>query len=110
MLFLVTILSAIAFTAITGVYSLSSVVKNESLKDNPFALTYTSYSSNENEQQHIKTIDEMLESHGFKYERYKSEVIKQVSNDNRTAHLIKMSDYNKRASALGLEQVDLDKD
>ena len=110
MLFLVTILSAVAFTAITGVYALSSVVKDESLKDNPFTLTYTSYSSNENELQHIKTIDEMLESHGFQYEKYKSEIIKQVSKDNYTIHIIKQSDYNNRASALGLDQVALNKD
>lgn len=110
MLFLVTILSAIAFTAITGVYALSSVVKDESLKDNPFALTFTSYSTNDNEEQQIKTIDEMLEIYGFKYEKYKSEVIKQVSKDNYTIHIIKQSDYNNRASALGLEQVILDKD
>lgn len=110
MLFLVTILSAIAFTAITGVYALSSVVKDESLKDNPFALTFTSYSSNDNEEQQIKTIDEMLESYGFKYEKYKSEVIKQVSKGNYTVHIIKQSDYNNRVSALGLEQVVLDED
>lgn len=110
MLFLVTILSTIAFTAITGVYALSSVVKDESLKDNPFAITFTSYSSNDNEEQQIKTIDEMLKSYGFKYEKYKSEVIKQVSKDNYTTHIIKQSDYNKRASALRLEQVILDED
>ena len=110
MLFLVTILSAVAFTAITGVYALSSVVKDESLKDNPFALTYTSYSSNDNEKQQIKIIDEMLESYGFKYEKYKSEVIKQVSNDNSIIHIIKQSDYNSRASAIGLEQVFLDEE
>ena len=110
MLFLVTILSAVAFTAVTGVYALSSVVKDESLKDNPFALTFTSYSSNDNEEQQIEIIDEMLESYGFEYEKYKSEVIKQVSNDNHTTHIIKQSDYNNRISALGLEQVKLDKD
>lgn len=110
MLFLVTILSAVAFTAVTGVYALSSVVKDESLKDNPFALTYTSYSSNDNEQQQIETINEMIESHGFQYEMYKTEVIKQVSDDNHTIHIIKLSDYNTRASALGLEQVGLNKD
>lgn len=110
MLFLVTILSAVAFTAITGVYALSSVVRDESLKDNPFALTYTSYSSNDQELEQVKIIDEMLENHGFKYEKYKSEVIKQVSKDNYTVHIIKQSDYNKRASALGLDLVALDKD
>ncbi len=110
MLFLVTILSAIAFTAITGVYALSSVVKDESLKDNPFALTYTSYSSNEKEKEQVKIIDDMLDSHGFKYERYESEVIKQLSRDNRPIHIIKESDYNQRAAALGLEQVALDED
>ena len=57
MLFLVTILSAVAFTAITGVYALSSVVRDESLKDNPFALTYTSYSSNDQEVEQVKIID-----------------------------------------------------
>ncbi|HHV64350.1 MAG TPA: ABC transporter permease [Peptococcaceae bacterium] len=110
MLFLVTILSAVAFIAVTGVYALSSVVKDESLKDNPFALTYTSYSSYVNEQEQINRIEEMLESHGFQYEKYKSEVIKQVSDDKRVTHIIKQSDYNNRASALGLEQVVLDKD
>jgi len=110
MLFLVTILSAVAFTAVTGVYALSSVVKDESLKDNPFALTYTSYSSNEHEQQQIKTIEEMLERHGFKYTRYKSEVIKQIANGNHPIHIMKLSDYNNRASALGLAQAVLEKD
>ena len=110
MLFLVTILSAVAFTAVTGVYALSSVVKDESLKDNPFALTYTSYSSNPNEEQQVKTIDEMLGKYGFQYQKYESEVIKQVSEDNRIFHIIKQSDYNNRASALGLEEVVLKKD
>lgn len=110
MLFLVTILSAVAFTSITGVYALSSVVKDESLKDNPFALTYTSYSSNGNEQQQIKTIDGMLERYGFKFKKYKSEVIKQVSKDNNIIHIIKLSDYNNRVSALGLEKMILDRE
>ncbi|NLU53287.1 MAG: ABC transporter permease [Clostridiaceae bacterium] len=110
MLFLVTILSAVAFTAVTGVYALSSVVKDESLKDNPFALTYTSYSSNDKVKQHIELIDKMLESYGFKYKKYMSEVIKQVSGDKRTIHIIKMTDYNNRVSLLGLEQITLDKD
>lgn len=109
MLFLVTILSAVAFTAITAVYALSSVVKDESLKDNPFALTYTSYSSNEKEKEHIKFIDTMLADHGFKYERYKSEVIKQVSQE-QTIHIIKESDYNRRALALGLKTVALEEE
>ena len=107
MLFLVTILSAVAFTAITAVYALSSVVKDESLKDNPFALTYTSYSSNENEERHIRIIDEMLESHGFEFRKYRSEIIKQVSGENYTVHVIKLSDYNSRVSALGLEKAEL---
>ncbi|NLT95838.1 MAG: ABC transporter permease [Clostridia bacterium] len=110
MLFLVTVLSAVAFTAITGVYALSSVVKDESLKDNPFALTFTSYSSNAHEEEQIKIIEEMLDSHGFKYEKYKSEVIKQTAKDNQPIHIIKQSDYNNRAAALGLEQEVLDKD
>ncbi|NSL53352.1 ABC transporter permease [Calidifontibacillus erzurumensis] len=110
MLFLVTILSSVAFTSITGVYALSSVVKDESLKDHPFALTYTSYSNNGNELQHIKIIDEMLKSYGFQYEKVKSEVIKQASSNNHTIHIIKLSDYNDRVSALGLEKVDLKKD
>jgi len=110
MLFLVTVLSAVAFTAITGVYALSSAVKDESLKDNPFALTYTSYSGNGNEQQHIKIIDEMLESQGFRYEKVRSEVIKQVSKDDTVIHIMKQSDYNMRVSVLGLEQAALDQD
>jgi len=107
MLFIITILSAVSFTAVTGVYSLSSVVKDESLKDNPFALTFNSYSSNENEHKQVKIIDEMLESYGFQYTKYKSEVIKQVSKDNQTIHIMKLSDYNNRVGVLGLEQVEL---
>ncbi|HOQ09665.1 MAG TPA: ABC transporter permease [Syntrophomonadaceae bacterium] len=109
MLFLVTILSAVAFTAVTGVYALSSVVKDEALQDNPFALTYTSYCSNKNEQQQVRIIEDMLEAHGFNYARVQSEVIKQVSN-HRTIHIMKLSDYNRRVSALELEQAVLGED
>lgn len=107
MLFLVTILSSVAFTAITGVYALSSVVGDEALKDHPFALTYTSYSGHDREGEHLKTIEAVLASRGLAYEKYESEIIKQVTTNKRAIHIIKESDYNRRAAALSLAPVTL---
>ncbi|ADY55472.1 protein of unknown function DUF214 [Syntrophobotulus glycolicus DSM 8271] len=108
MLFLVTMISTAAYVAITSVYALNSVVKDEALKDNPFALTYTSIGDNANEVQNIKAIDDMLTSSGVAYKTYKTEVIKQVSSSGYSVHIIRVSEYNTRAAALGLAQVSID--
>lgn len=69
--FIVSIISAVAFTA-TGVLAMykSTVGAEESA----YEMEYLSYSNNPKEQTHLKDIDHELKTHGFTYTKDKIDV------------------------------------
>lgn len=69
--FIVSIISAVAFTA-TGVLAMykSTVGAEESA----YEMEYLSYSNNPKEQTHLKDIDHELKTHGFTYKKDKIDV------------------------------------
>ncbi|PFX63553.1 ABC transporter permease [Bacillus wiedmannii] len=110
MFFMVTIISAVAFTAVGTCMGLGNSSMAES--DSPFAFSYRSYNNNL-EKEHIKTIERELNDGGFNFKRV-TYSIKQISDtiydSNILLSVIKISDYNKLAEAFGFEKESLKDD
>lgn len=108
MFFMVTIISAVAFTAVGTCMGLGNSSMAES--DNPFAFFYKSYDNNQLEKEHLKKIESELHDGEFKFKRV-TYSIKQVRdtlyNSNVLTSVIKLSDYNKLAEAFGFEEENL---
>ncbi|MGE7897940.1 FtsX-like permease family protein, partial [Bacillus paramycoides] len=108
MFFMVTIISAVSFTAVGTCMGLGNSSMAES--DNPFAFSYQSYNNNQLEKEHLKKIESELYDGEFKFKRV-TYSIKQVRDtlydSNILSNVIKLSDYNKLAEAFGFEEENL---
>ncbi|PGB60177.1 FtsX-like permease family protein [Bacillus wiedmannii] len=108
MFFMVTIISAVAFTAVGTCMGLGNSSMAES--NSPFAFTYQSYIKNSLEKEHLKKIENELNNGGFNFKQV-TYSIKQIPdtlyNSNILLSVIKLSDYNKLAEAFGFEKESL---
>ncbi|EOO20669.1 MULTISPECIES: FtsX-like permease family protein [Bacillus cereus group] len=108
MFFMVTIISAVAFTAVGTCMGLGNSSMAES--NSPFAFSYQSYNNNPLEKEHLKKIESELNNGGFKFKQV-AYSIKQIPdtlyNSNVLLSVIKISDYNKLAEAFGFEKESL---
>ncbi|MCZ6944449.1 ABC transporter permease [Bacillus mycoides] len=108
MFFMVTIISAVAFTAVGTCMGLGNSSMAES--NSPFAFSYKSYNNNPLEKVHLKKIESELNNDGFKFKQV-AYSIKQIRdtlyNNNILSTVIKLSDYNKLAKAFGFEKESL---
>ncbi|WP_237981490.1 FtsX-like permease family protein [Bacillus thuringiensis] len=106
-LFIVSMLSALAFTIITGLFAANNNTKASILERYPFPFTYTSKGENQLEQKHIATIETELTKANFQYNKYKSTVLKDTALKEDVV-LMKMSDYNILAKQLKRPEITLD--
>lgn len=106
-LFIVSMLSALAFTIIIGVFAINSNTKAMILERRPFPFTYTSNGDNSLEQKHIATIETELTNANFQYNKHKSTLLKDTALKEDIA-LMKMSDYNTLAKQLKRPEIHLD--
>ncbi|QKH04926.1 ABC transporter permease (plasmid) [Bacillus cereus] len=108
MFFMVTIISAVAFTAVGTCMGLGNSSMAES--NSPFAFSYQSYNNNPLEKEHLKKIESELHDGGFNFKQV-TYSIKQIRdtlyNNNILSNVIKLSDYNKLAKAFGFEKESL---
>ncbi|MWV45969.1 FtsX-like permease family protein [Paenibacillus sp. HJL G12] len=101
MFFMVSIISAIAFTGIGT--SLAIGDPGLAAMKNPYAFSYISFNEsdykNDFEQKHIRLIEETLEREGFAYQMASYT----PAHTQEGFTLVKLSDYNRLASALGYD-------
>ncbi|PEW86523.1 ABC transporter permease [Bacillus cereus] len=106
-LFIVSMLSALAFTIIIGLFSHNNNTRAAVLEQYPVPFTYTSEGANPLEQKHITTIENELTSANFEYKKYKFTVLKDTASKEDVL-LMKMSDYNTIAKQLKRPEITLD--
>lgn len=106
-LFIVSMLSALAFTIIIGLFAANNNTKASILERYPFPFTYMSKDGNSFEQKHIATIETELTNANFQYNKYKFTVLKDTALKEDIA-LMKMSDYNTLAKQLKRPEITLD--
>ncbi|PGA96572.1 FtsX-like permease family protein [Bacillus toyonensis] len=106
-LFIVSMLSALAFTIIIALFATNNNTKAMILERYPFPFTYTSKEENSLEQKHIATIETELTNANFQYNKHKSTMLKDTSLKEDIT-LMKMSDYNTLAKQLKRPEMTLD--
>ncbi|WP_410985732.1 FtsX-like permease family protein [Bacillus cereus] len=111
MLFTVAMLSTFAFTMITFIYGFGKFIKFDVANNKPFPFTYLSYDTNPLASQHIEWLEQRLNEENFQYKKFKADlyVVTLKKNENvpyeREAYVLKQSDYNTLATALGLKHL-----
>ncbi|KUF31280.1 ABC transporter permease [Bacillus cereus] len=106
-LFIVSMLSALAFTIIIGLFAANNNTKASVLERYPVPFTYTSEGDNSLEQKHISTIETELTTNNFLYKKYKFTVLKDTAS-KEDIMLMKMSDYNTIAKQLKRPEITID--
>lgn len=106
MLFIVAMLSTIAFTMITFLYGFGKFSKLDVTRNTPFAFTYLSYDPNPLVDDHINWLEQQLNDGQFLYNKLKTDLyavsLQQEPNATREeeVYVLTESDYNELASAL----------
>ncbi|EEM03510.1 ABC transporter permease protein [Bacillus pseudomycoides] len=111
MLFIVAMLSTLAFTMITFIYGFGKFIKLDVAKNNPFPFTYISYDANPLASQHMDWLEKRLSEEQFTYKKFKTDLYAVSLQKDKTtpyereAYVLKESDYNKLATALHLKHL-----
>lgn len=118
MFFLITITSAVAFTAIGSIYSYYKDQTRQVELAYPQAIHYATNKSelNKNEELYIENykdrvnyLENSLKKESFNYNKVEGEIKAVLSNnENNTVKIIKESTYIELSKALGLDTVKLD--
>ncbi|QWU47407.1 ABC transporter permease [Bacillus sp. NP247] len=111
MLFIVAMLSTLAFTMITFLYSFGKFAKLDVERNSSFAFSYFSYAENPFTSQHLNWLEEQLKDGKFSYKKTKVDLYDTpVKAESGTeiyygTYAIKQSDYNKLATSVQLKQL-----
>lgn len=111
MLFIVAMLSTLAFTMITFIYGFGKFMKFDVANNKPFPFTYLSYDANPLASQHMEWLEQRLNEENFQYKKFKTDLyaVTLKKNENvlyeKEAYVLKQSDYNTLATALGLKHL-----
>ncbi len=111
MLFIVAMLSTIAFTMITFLYGVGKFTKLEVTRSSPFPFSYFSYDANPFVDDHLNWLEQQLKKENFSYKKIKADLYETPLKEDEgiTAYndiyAIKQSDYNKLAASLRMKQL-----
>ncbi|HDX9613150.1 TPA: ABC transporter permease [Bacillus toyonensis] len=111
MLFIVAMLSTIAFTMITFLYGFGKFTKFDAIRQNPFPFTYLSHTENTLADEHLNWLEQKFNEEHFTYTKFKSDIYEVSSAEDNTQlyYAIKQSDYNVLAKALNWETLSVNK-
>lgn len=111
MLFIVAMLSTVAFTMITFLYGVGKFTKLEVTRSSPFPFSYFSYDANPFVNDHLNWLEQQLKKENFSYKKIKADLYETPLKEDEgiTAYngiyAIKQSDYNKLAASLRMKQL-----
>ncbi|PGU11655.1 ABC transporter permease [Bacillus cereus] len=105
MLFIVAMLSTLAFTMITFLYGFGKFTKFNEIRKNPFPFTYLSHIENTLADEHLNWLVQQFNKEQFTYEKFKTDIYEvSLAEDNtQLYHAMKQSDYNVLAHALNFD-------
>ncbi|MCT4620236.1 MAG: ABC transporter permease [Marinisporobacter sp.] len=107
-LFLVSIVSAVAFTSIATLYLWDYQIKNTIETEFIYAFNYFPQKEDENIEKNLKKLESLLEEKNILYEKVTITSIGQKSNETdpyNSYSIMKLSEYNHIGQILGLERI-----
>ncbi|MDJ1477846.1 ABC transporter permease [Bacillus sp. LS15-K4] len=111
MLFIVAMLSTLAFTMITFLYGFGKFTKFDEIRKNPFPFTYLSHTENTLADEHLNWLEQKFNEEHFTSTKFKTDIYEVSSAEDTTQlyYAIKQSDYNVLAKALNWETLTVNK-
>lgn len=111
MLFIVAMLSTLAFTMITFLYGFGKFTKFDEIRQNPFPFTYLSHTENTLAEEHLNWLEQKFNEEHFTYTKFKTDIYEVSSAEDNTQlyYAIKQSDYNVLAKSLNWEALTVNK-
>ncbi|QWG47140.1 ABC transporter permease [Bacillus mycoides] len=109
MLFIVTMLSTLAFTMITFLYGFGKFTKFDEIRQNPFPFTYLSHTENTLADEHLNWLEQKFNEEQFTYKKFKTDIyeVSSAEESPQLYYVIKQSDYNILANALSWEHLNV---
>ncbi|UKS59856.1 FtsX-like permease family protein [Bacillus toyonensis] len=111
MLFIVAMLSTIAFTMITFLYGFGKFTKLDVARTSPFPFSYFSYDANPFANEHLTWLEQQLQKENFSYKKIKADLYETPLKEDEgittynDIYAMKQSDYNKLAASLRMKQL-----
>ena len=111
MLFIVAMLSTVAFTMITFLYGLGKFTKLEVTRNSPFPISYFSYDANPFVNEHLTWLEQQLQKENFSYKKIKADLYETPLKEDKDiaiyndVYAIKQSDYNQLANSLRMKEL-----
>lgn len=111
MLFIVAMLSTLAFTMITFLYGIGKFTKFDEIRKNPFPFTYLSHTENTLADEHLNWLEQKFNEEHFTYTKFKTDIygVSSAEDNTQLYYAIKQSDYNVLAKALNWETLTVNK-
>ncbi|PEJ03274.1 ABC transporter permease [Bacillus wiedmannii] len=109
MLFIVAMLSTLAFTMITFLYGFGKFTKFDAVRQNPFPFTYLSHTENTLGDEHLNWLEQKFNEEHFTYKKLKTDIyeVSSAEENQKLYYTIKQSDYNILAKALNWEHLNV---
>ncbi|MGF9769392.1 FtsX-like permease family protein [Bacillus albus] len=109
MLFIVAMLSTLAFTMITFLYGFGKFTKFDAIRQNPFPFTYLSHTENALADEHLNWLEQKFNEEHFTYKKLKTDIyeVSSAEENPKLYYAIKQSDYNILAKALNWEHLNV---
>ncbi|MBG9858037.1 FtsX-like permease family protein [Bacillus wiedmannii] len=109
MLFIVAMLSTLAFTMITFLYGFGKFTKFDAIRQNPFPFTYLSHTENTLADEHLNWLEQKFNEEHFTYKKLKTDIyeVSSAEENPKLYYAIKQSDYNILAKALNWEYLNV---
>ncbi|MCC2327699.1 ABC transporter permease [Bacillus wiedmannii] len=109
MLFIVAMLSTLAFTMITFLYGFGKFTKFDAIRQNPFPFTYLSHTENTLADEHLNWLEQKFNEEHFTYKKLKTDIyeVSSAEENPKLYYAIKQSDYNILAKALHWEHLNV---
>jgi len=107
MLFIVAMLSTLAFTMITFLYGFGKFTKFDAVRENPFPFTYLSHTENTLADEHLNWLKQKFNEEQFTYKQFKTDIyeVSSAEENPQLYYAIKQSDYTILAKALNWENL-----
>ncbi|MED1559684.1 ABC transporter permease [Bacillus paramycoides] len=111
MLFIVAMLSTVAFTMITFLYGFGKFTKLDVTRSSPFPFSYFSYEANPFTNEHLTWLEQQLQKENFSYKKIKADLYETPLKEDEgitaynDVYAMKQSDYNKLAASLRMKQL-----
>ncbi|MEW9182167.1 ABC transporter permease [Bacillus mycoides] len=111
MLFIVAMLSTVAFTMITFLYGFGKFTKLDVTRSSPFPFSYFSYDANPFANKHLTWLEQQLQKENFSYKKIEADLYETPLKEDagittyNDIYAMKQSDYNKLAASLRRKQL-----